>query len=324
MRVQITTTQPTEMKRPTPVAPTDGVDAQTLPPYSREFIDDEYEYVQQADLDTKNGPVVNVADPRPTDDPILPTAHEPGYASESILQRGLQVPTKSSLVTSGFAYPMILSQCDITKEQWSNFTREITKEAKMTPSQWTTTVGKGFGTFIVGGLIFGALLGLLPAAVVGHKSRQHNEEKNLRLAKSTSILQEIINRWNVAVFQPRGLLIRVDLPGEVEGMDVMDVSTRCGIQPIIPSQAISEKPTRREMRASKKEMCIRWRAERKGRIVILPVGQQAAQFASTMPTRDTSPTGQSLLPPPIPERAPERATEQRTGVADFYSDEKRG
>jgi hypothetical protein len=115
--------------------------------------------------------------------PILPTCDLPGYASESILQRGLQVPTRSRLITSGFTFPDILSQCDISEDQWSNFTQELTKEAEMTPVQWTTTVGKGFGTFVVGGIFFG-FLGVIPAAIAGRKVRQSNEEKNFSIANN--------------------------------------------------------------------------------------------------------------------------------------------
>lgn len=83
----------------------------------------------------------------------------------------------------------------------------------MTPVQWTATVGKGFGTFVVGGIFFG-FLGVIPAAIAGRKVRQSNEEKNFSIAQQKNVLPEILNRWNKAVFKPKGLLIRVDIPNE--------------------------------------------------------------------------------------------------------------
>jgi len=291
-----------------------------LPAYSREPTEDGYAYEQQAELETKKGVQVEINEPHPSESPILPTTREPGYASESTLRRGLQVPTKSRLITSGFAYPEILAQCDINEEQWSNFTAQITKEAQMTPNQWTTTVGKGFGTFVVGGIFFG-WLGIIPAAFVGHRVRANNEQKNLSAARSTHVLQEILNRWNEAVFRPKGLAIRVDLPGEAADIDTMDISMgKCGKKwdKWQSTQSESKNP-RAQMRAAKWDMRARMRAAKKGRIVILPVGEEASRLAATMPTRGMSPVRQEAPTPPY-----EPSPVERTEMVDAYPDEKRG
>jgi hypothetical protein len=252
--------------------------AEDLPTYSREPTEGGYAYEQHAEIDEKKGFETNI-EGAVSEQSILPTCDLPGYASESTLQRGLQIPTKSRLITSGFTFPEILSQCGISEEQWSTFTQELTKEAEMTPVQWTTTVGKGIGTFVVGGIFFG-FLGVVPAAIAGRKVRQSNEEKNFSMARQKNVLQEILNRWNEAVFKPKGLLIRVDLPNEAIDMETMDLLTRksgwekksnSGGSNSASKQAKSEKWVTTEDARS------RSRAAQKGRIVILPLSHQEGQ-----------------------------------------------
>jgi hypothetical protein len=293
-----------------------------LPAYSKEPTEDGSEYGRPTATQTTKAPPP-IDEPHPSDRLVLPTTHDPGYASEAVLRRGLQVPTKSRLLTSGFAYPSILAQCDINAEQWSNFTQEITKEAEMTSAQWTTTVGKGFGTAVVGGLIFG-WLGVVPAIIVGHTVRKHNEEKNLSKARSSNVLPEIINRWNEAVFRPKGLMIRVDLPGETADLDTMDISmgrkgwgNGCGNQS--SSTQSSRKQAWIEKKAAKREIGARWKAAKKGRIVILPLGQETSRLAAAMPTRGISPVDGSAPP-----YEPSPVAEQRTGAMESYPNEKGG
>lgn len=88
----------------------------------------------------------------------IPPEHGfPGLAPESVLQRGLQVPTRSRTITSGFKYPQTLSRANVSEEDWAAFTSDITRIAQMDAGQWTTTIGKGVGTFFVGGLLVGFL-----------------------------------------------------------------------------------------------------------------------------------------------------------------------
>ncbi|KAL2005173.1 hypothetical protein VTN00DRAFT_3023 [Thermoascus crustaceus] len=96
--------------------------------------------------------------------PFLPPAvlSEPGFAAESLLTRGLQVPSKSSHITSGFSYPSILSCYNISESDWTHFTREITQEASLSNRQWTTALGMGLGTLAIGGMMFG-IFGAIPA-----------------------------------------------------------------------------------------------------------------------------------------------------------------
>ena len=155
--------------------------------------------------------------------PIQPDS--PGFTVESILNRGLQIPSKSEYVTSGFAYPPVLVQCGVSKRHWNQFTQEITHSAKLSHRQWTTAVAKGLGALAIGGVMVG-FLSAIPALIVARKARRNREEQNLVAATSgaeTSELSRKIELWNETFFQPRGILIRVDLPSD--GLADLDIST---------------------------------------------------------------------------------------------------
>ncbi|RJE24826.1 hypothetical protein PHISCL_02846 [Aspergillus sclerotialis] len=155
--------------------------------------------------------------------PIQPDA--PGFTVESVLNRGLQIPSKSEYVTSGFAYPPVLGQCGVSKRHWSQFTQEIIQAAKLSHRQWTTAVAKGLGVLAIGGVMVG-FLSAIPALIVARKARRNREEQNLVAATSsigTSDLSRKIQLWNETFFQPRGILIRVDLPSD--GLADLDIST---------------------------------------------------------------------------------------------------
>jgi Domain of unknown function (DUF4646) len=294
--------------------------AEGLPAYSREPTEDGYAYDQHTEIEEKKGFETNI-EGATSESAIIPICDLPGYASESALRRGLQVPTRSRLITSGFTFPEILSQCDITEEQWSNFTQELTKEAEMTPVQWTTTVGKGFGTFFVGGIFFG-FLGVIPAAIAGYKVRQSNEEKNFSIARQKNVLQEILNRWNEAVFKPKGLLIRVDLPNEAMDMATMDLLTRnSGWEKKSNSGCCNSasKKARAERWVTTKDLRTQSRAAKKGRIVILPLSHTVQErsplrpVAAAQPVNTTSPVHGSI---PVYQEGPDAVA--------TYVDEKRG
>lgn len=71
-------------------------------------------------------------------------------------------------------------------------------------------------------------------------------------------LRDVIERWNGGFFEPRGVLIRVDLPfEEVEEMEMMDVLER---RRGIPGFGASREGER-----------VREDAARKARIVVIPL-----------------------------------------------------
>ncbi|MCJ1365368.1 hypothetical protein MMC16_004489 [Acarospora aff. strigata] len=202
--------------------------------------------------------------------PIVPLDNEPGHAPESVLTRGLQVPSKFQTVTSGFKYPQLLASCNVSKEQWSVFTNEVKSLAKLDGTQWLTTIGAGAGTWLVGGLLIG-WLALVPAAVVGHKMRKHREHDNLLAAAEGGLLATCVQRWNTNYFNSRGLAIRIDLPGQASDMSEMDLSTsRKFKRQLNGKTAPSEK---KQQRSERRDQRSRTKAAKKGRIVIIPLNQ---------------------------------------------------
>lgn len=187
------------------------------------------EYQKALDKELEKEPII---DEREVQSDIPPTSAPPYYnndptiplASESVLLRGLQVPARCSYVSSGFKYPHILERAGVTKQQWSAFVGEVKQHGSMSGSQWLTTVGAGFGTFVIGELVIG-FLGIIPAVIVGHKMRTRNEKQNFLTADRNGELAQCVSKWNENYFKARNLVIRVDVAGDVDGMDGMDVST---------------------------------------------------------------------------------------------------
>lgn len=192
--------------------------------------------------------------PTEKSDVILPQQSEPGLAAASALSRGLQVPSRSTACTSGFEYPDELAHCGVSTDQWAQFTHLICQEAKLSRQQWTTVIGKGLGTLGVGGLMIG-ILGAIPAAFVLRLSKQRQEQRNLIAAMAGvegDHLARHISHWNETFFQPRGILIRVDLPDEyLKDLEEMEISKK----------GTSSKSTRKD----------RVKASQKARIVIIPL-----------------------------------------------------
>jgi len=194
------------------------------------------------------------------DNPMIlpPQENVPGFAVASALSRGLQVPSRSAACTSGFDYPDELAYYGVSKDHWAQFTRVICAEAKLSRQQWTTVIGKGLGTLVVGGLMVG-ILGAIPAIFVARLARRRQEQRNLITALAGAQgdnLARHISHWNETFFQPRGVLIRVDLPDEyLNDIEDMDVRTN----------GTSSRPTKKT----------RDKAALKARIVIIPLGRPA-------------------------------------------------
>ena len=60
------------------------------------------------------------------------------------LSRGLQIPSRVSLITWGFSFPKVLPEQGVSKEQWRRFKYELESFAYLTTSQLLTVVGYGF------------------------------------------------------------------------------------------------------------------------------------------------------------------------------------
>lgn len=225
-----------------------------------------------------------------------------GYASDSVLTRGLQVPTRSEYVTSGFVYPPTLAQCGVSNRHWNQFTHEIMDKARMSHRQWTSTLGKGLGTLAVGGMIMG-FLSAVPAVVVARKARRHREEQNLIAAAAglgDSELSRKIQLWNDTFFKPRGIAIRVDLPCETSSDLVeMDISPTSSSRHSGRSNSASGAQSSRTSSLTggsipnqprdPQDQTAREEASLRARIVIIPIGSQstANSRAGTSWSRDS-------------------------------------
>lgn len=71
------------------------------------------------------------------------------------LSRGLQIPSRVSLITWGFSFPKVLPEQGVSKEQWRLFKHELETFAGLTMSQQLTVIGYGFMV----SHIFGAIPG---------------------------------------------------------------------------------------------------------------------------------------------------------------------
>ena len=56
------------------------------------------------------------------------------------LKRGLQIPSRVSLISWGFGFPKILLEHGVTKPHWRRFKHELKTFAKMTFGQWATVI----------------------------------------------------------------------------------------------------------------------------------------------------------------------------------------
>lgn len=214
-----------------------------------------------------------------TTPPAVPDAYEQFRGSSPFtpaLSRGLQVPSCSGKVSSGFPYPDVLNSYGISPQAWSTFTSEITQAAQLSSKDWTVTIGASFATFVASG-IFIHWLGLIPAIIVGHHLRRSTEHKNLRAARDAGDLETKLLKWNETCFAPRGFLVRLDLPGdESSDLDRMDVYTpkkwgrKCGGGRRARAASSIGDEDRWAEKAKKRAQCSKGKTAKRGRIVIVP------------------------------------------------------
>lgn len=174
---------------------------------------------------------------------LLPSidGSQPSIAFEQSLSHDLQIPSKSTRLTSGFNYPSVLPAYGVSREDWLRFTYEITESSKLSPSQWRTVIGIGAGTMAIGGMILG-IFGVIPAVLAARQKRVNQEIRNLaeamgstqssspchspedlregrKIEESEKLLSHKINHWNETYFNPRGIMIRVDMPYDLSMVD---------------------------------------------------------------------------------------------------------
>lgn len=197
---------------------------------------------------------------------------------ESRLIRGLQIPSRTGYVTSGFRHPKTLEEAGIKEAEWLAFTNDITRHATLSSSQWGEAVGTGVSVFLLGG-IFITWFAIIPAAFVSHQMRKHREQRNLRTAIHCGWVGPCLNQWNESTFMPRGLFAAISLPDSPDyNIMEMDLSVskvskgnrkkgKISVAPADAVNAVSGRESRDLRKASRK----RRRAMRKCRIVIMPL-----------------------------------------------------
>ncbi|KAI9802961.1 MAG: hypothetical protein M1825_002193 [Sarcosagium campestre] len=281
--------------------------------------------------------------------PVLPTRSQPGHAAMVTLERGLQVPTCSRLVSSGFPYPDVLASYNVSPEDWSRFTGEIRTAAHLNAGDVMLAVTGGAGAFLVGGFFIG-WFAAIPAYFTARHVQRRLAERKLIEARRTGTLEGMILRWNEDFFAPRGILIRFDLPGECADMQNMDVQlpsyrwkkhARCSIVSEPPTTAASATAAanaaaaaaletgtsttmsdRRKARLENKmaKLSAKWekvegrfkaKSARKGRIVIMPMNR--AQ------TQTLNPASQLTQSPSSPQQQQQQQQQEKS-----WSDTKEG
>lgn len=153
--------------------------------------------------------------------------------------------------------------------------------------------------------------------MVARKAHERTETRNLSAARSEpgSELQMVIERWNTSFFGPKGLLVRIDLPGEMDDMSTMDVSTSLAYKQERAREKGKALTPKKADAAEKAEKHVRYEAIRRSRVVILPLSAELGS-ETTSTTRAESTTASFAL------SMPDTLTyEQKTGLKDYFPDE---
>ena len=123
-------------------------------------------------MDPPSAPMTTPIEPLPS----VPTADADSFAVEVVLdrsqcppsslpsrpsglKRGLQIPSRTSLITWGFTFPQVLAEQGVTKPQWKLFEKELKAFARLSVGQWVTVIACTHAV----SLLFGAIVGQSPS-----------------------------------------------------------------------------------------------------------------------------------------------------------------
>lgn len=137
-----------------------------------------------------------------TEDKAKATRHSAVIPSSATkpYQTGIQVPSQIR-IADGFPYPPGLAAYDILEEDWNKFTTHLI--TLISPhSKWVKNIP----------------IRLVPPFGV--------RDEKLDFQKSLSKVFEYVRASQNKLFRPKGLLMRVDIPGEGVGMESMDLYHR--------------------------------------------------------------------------------------------------
>ena len=233
----------------------------------------------------------NFSPPEDTETEVRPLRPMPGVSfkprpAKTVLERGLQIPTRISYITSGFRLPRALCDAGVERARWAAFTKEVTAYGKMSKSQWATVVGCSCAV----GLLVDCFLPLggqlVFAPIFGHKKRTDKEKENFRIALASGRLQLVTEKWNRNLFGPLGLQVLIEPPNcfSTSNMATMDVAStklfryqeKKGLSSSTTG-GLSEFADKKEAKYARKEGRYRMKAARKGRILIRPIQTESTQ-----------------------------------------------
>lgn len=200
--------------------------------------------------------------------------------AKSVLPRGLQVPTRYKLLTSGYPFPEVLEQAGVTRDEWRAFTREVRKHASLSKTQWAGTLAGSFG-FTLFGFIFMGGFAILPATVFGLKIYTDSEKLNFISAQRSGALAQSASRWNQSYFRAKGLAVRVDLQNISPVLEHMDLSSSKLYKNQQKSGDTSYPPGFDDSKSQLKENRARRRAFKKARIVVVPLDHRPNPILQT-------------------------------------------
>ena len=212
----------------------------------------------------------------PVDTETEPKSFRP-RPTETVLERGVQIPTRISYITSGFRLPRALYDAGVDRAQWAAFTREVTAYGRMSKSQWATVIGCSCAFGLLVDCVLPLSGQLVIAPILGHKNRSNKERENFCLALASGGLQLVTEKWNRVLFEPLGLQVLIEPPNYfgASNMATMDVSStklyryqeKKGLYSSTTG-GLSESADKKEIKYAGKEGKYRTKAARKGRILI--------------------------------------------------------
>lgn len=237
-------------------------------------------------IDKSNpGPPVEIETEEQSFRPMPGVSAKPRPA-KTVLERGLQIPTRISYITSGFRLPRILCDAGVDRARWAAFTREATAYGRMSKSQWATVLGCSCAVGLLVDCFLPLFGQLVFVPIFAHKKRRDKERENFRIALASGGLQLVTEKWNRILFEPLGLQVLIEPPTcfGASNMATMDVSStklfryqeKKGLYSSTTG-GLSESADKKEVKYARKEGRYRTKAARKGRILIRPIQTEPTQ-----------------------------------------------
>ncbi|KAH8812715.1 hypothetical protein F5884DRAFT_702202 [Xylogone sp. PMI_703] len=134
-----------------------------------------------------------------------------------------EIPTKNDSLSSGFPFHPLLYDLKITHDQWSLFSSDIVKAAKLTPYEdfmsWATGITTGTITSPIL-LVFAPVLGYFTGRMIHRKAVVKSVKQ--RLGQEGDI-RSVLRRWNRDIFEEKGFHAWLELPIDPQQLQKEDL-----------------------------------------------------------------------------------------------------